>query len=151
MTEKEIAEMMLKYGAYKLDIEVEKQEEVLCKALRAFLSEENKETDMDIKIREMTARDGEKSSFDMSQEEFGTLCICALRYCHGRKTYMPEWVQSIVRQHLKELSDKDLGVMIEDCNMQRAFDLYGDQVDREDWLKWEQSLLEERERRNQNA
>ena len=41
-------------------------------------------------------------------DDFGTLAICAIRYCHGRQTYMPDLVQDIIRQHLRELSDQDL-------------------------------------------
>ena len=84
----------------------------------------------------------------MTSEDFGTLAICAIRYCHGRQTYMPDLVRGIVRPCLTKLSDKDLAVMIEDCNFQRRCDLYGDEkIDKPDWLKWEQELLEERERR----
>lgn len=84
----------------------------------------------------------------MTSEDFGTLAICAIRYCHGRQTYMPDLVRMIVRPHLKRLSDKDIEVMIEDCNFQRRCDLYGDKkIDMPEWLKWEQELLAERERR----
>lgn len=85
---------------------------------------------------------------DILPEDFGTLCICAIRYCHGRETYMPSLVQSICKAHLKELSDKDLAVMIDDCRFQRNMNLYGDEhIDKPDWLKWEATLLEERGRR----
>ena len=84
----------------------------------------------------------------ITSEDFGTLAICAIRYCHGRQTYMPELVRGIIRPHLAEISDQDLAVMIEDCNYQRRFDLYGDKkIDMPDWLKWEQELLAEREQR----
>lgn len=83
----------------------------------------------------------------ISQEDFGTLCICALRYCHGRRTYMPSLVQEIVDGHLKELSDKDIKVIVEDCQFQRRMDLYGDECDKVDWLKWEQKVKDEFERR----
>lgn len=83
----------------------------------------------------------------VEDESFGTLCICALRYCHGRMTYMPSMVIGIVGAHMKDISDKDLAVMIDDCCYQRHFDLYGDAINKADWLKWEQRLLEEKERR----
>ena len=86
---------------------------------------------------------------NMNQEDFGTLCICAIRYCQGRQTYMPKLVQGIVRQHLKEISDKDLHVMIDDCRYQNDMNLYGDErIDKPNWLKWKQDLLAEQERRN---
>ena len=80
--------------------------------------------------------------------DFGTLCICAIRYCHGRQTYMPGLVQKIVGGHLKELSDRDLVVMINDCEYQKTFNLYGDEsVDKPGWLRWKEMLLQEQERR----
>ena len=87
-------------------------------------------------------------TFELDQEDFGTLCVCAIRYCHGRETYMPSLVQEIVKPMLPKLSDKDIGVMIQDCDFQRKFDLYGDvRVDKPGWLAWEQELLKEQRRR----
>lgn len=86
---------------------------------------------------------------EISQEDFGILCICAIRYCQGRQTYMPSLVQSICKAHLKELSFNDLNVMIEDCRFQKKMNLYGDErIDKPDWLKWEEALFAEVERRN---
>lgn len=85
---------------------------------------------------------------DIGQREFGTLCICALRYCHGRKTYMPSLVQQIVGGHLREISRSDLQVMLDDCDFQRRMCLYGDEkIDKPDWLRWEQKVKNEIERR----
>lgn len=84
----------------------------------------------------------------INQEDFGTLCICAIRYCHGRQTYMPGLVQSIVAPHLSDLSDKDLAVMINDCGYQERMNLYGDErIDKPGWLKWKETLLAEKRRR----
>lgn len=84
----------------------------------------------------------------ISQEDFGTLCICAIRYCQGRQTYMPSLVQRICRQFLKDISDKDLYVMIEDCKYQEQLNLYGDErIDKPGWMKWKETLLEEQKRR----
>jgi hypothetical protein len=88
-------------------------------------------------------------SIKLDQENFGTLAICAIRYCQGRQTYMPSLVQGILKPHLKELSDKDLSVMIDDCDFQERMNLYGsDSIDKPDWLNWKKALLSERERRN---
>ena len=88
-------------------------------------------------------------SVKISEEQFGILSICALRYCHGRRTYMPSLVQRIVGTHLSELSDKDIGVMMEDCQYQRRFNLYGDNCDKVDWLKWEEKVIAESRRRKE--
>ena len=84
---------------------------------------------------------------DIEQTDFATLCICALRYCHGRKTYMPSLVQKIVGNHLKEMTERDIKVLIDDCNFQRVMNLYGDECDKVDWLKWEEKVKAEMDRR----
>ena len=88
---------------------------------------------------------------DIEQTDFATLCICALRYCHGRRTYMPSLVQKIVGNHLKEMTERDIDVLIDDCNFQRTMNLYGDECDKVDWLKWEEKVKEEKERRKGGA
>jgi len=87
---------------------------------------------------------------DINQEDFGTLCICAIRYCQGRRTYMPSLVREIIMPHLSELSDKDIGVMVDDCNYQRRYNLYGDKsIDLPGWLEWEQILFNEQKKRKE--
>lgn len=88
-------------------------------------------------------------SIDLSEEQFGILSICALRYCHGRRTYMPSLVQRIVGIHLSELTDKDIEVMMNDCQFQRKMNLYGDDCDKVDWLKWEADVIAESKRRKE--
>lgn len=87
-------------------------------------------------------------SIKLGQEHFGTLAICAIRYCQGRQTYMPSLVQGILKPHLKELSDKDLSVMLDDCEFQKRMNLYGSNtIDKPDWLAWKEALLAEKESR----
>lgn len=84
----------------------------------------------------------------LNAEHFATLAICAIRYCHGRQTYMPGLVQDIVKGHLKDLEDTDIRVMIEDCEFQERMNLYGDErIDKPGWMKWKQILMEEYKRR----
>lgn len=84
----------------------------------------------------------------LENDEFGTLAICAIRYCHGRQTYMPDLVQSIISPHLRELNDEDLAIMIDDCDYQESMHLYGDEhIDKPGWLKWRAELIAEKERR----
>lgn len=87
--------------------------------------------------------------FNISQEDMGTLCIYAIRYCHTRQTYyMPLLVQRIVISVIPKLSDRDVGVLIKDCEYQKRFDLYGDHViDKPHWVMFEKALKEELERR----
>ena len=85
---------------------------------------------------------------NITQEDFGTLAICAIRYCQGRQTYMPDLVRGIVAPHLPDLSDKDLRVMLDDCDYQEHMNLYGDErIDKPAWLRWKDILLAEKRRR----
>jgi len=84
----------------------------------------------------------------LEKDDFGVLAICAIRYCHGRQTYMPDLVRCIIKPHLKEISDKDLIVMIDDCDFQERMHLYGDErIDKPGWIRWREELIAERERR----
>ena len=85
---------------------------------------------------------------ELTPESFGILAVCAIRYCHGRQTYMPGLVMDTIKPYLSEITDKDLQVMINDCDYQESFNLYGDEtIDKPGWLKWKQVLLDEQERR----
>ena len=90
-----------------------------------------------------------KPGITLSAEDFGTLCICALRYCMGRETYMPDLVRSIVRQHLTEMNGKDVLVMEGDCDVQERMELWGsDSIDKPGWLKWHEEISAELKRRD---
>lgn len=78
---------------------------------------------------------------EISQKDFGTLCICALRYCHGRRTYMPSMVQDIVRQHFGDLSLRDLLVISDDKQFQQDMQLWGDPCDKTDWERFYADLM----------
>lgn len=85
---------------------------------------------------------------EINKHDFGTLAICAIRYCQGRQTYMPSLVQGIIKSHIDMVDDKDLYVMIEDCNFQERCNLYGDErIDKPGWIKWKEFLFEEWEKR----
>ena len=104
----------------------------------------------DGQIHKYKAKGGTVRTYEMGeirQEDFATLCIGAIRYCHGRKTYMPSLVMEIVGRHLSELSDRDIKVMYDDCRFMNLSD-YGDEaIDKPNWLLWEKKLKEEVRRR----
>ena len=83
----------------------------------------------------------------MNPTDFATLAICAIRYCHGRQTYMPSLVQGIVRPHLRELEDRDLAVLLQDCEMMSDFDFGDPGIDKPGWMRWHEDLKKEKERR----
>lgn len=88
---------------------------------------------------------------ELNPTDFATLAICAIRYCHGRQTYMPSLVQDIVKKHLQELPDGDLTVLLRDCEGMREFDFGDPMIDRPKWERWRKDLERERERRNANS
>ena len=76
--------------------------------------------------------------------QFGTLSICAIRYCQWRETYMPDLVREIIFPHLRELSDTDISVLMRDCEDQRKYGRYGSvTIDKPGWLRWEKQIKEE--------
>lgn len=85
----------------------------------------------------------------ISKEDFGTLAICAIRYCQGRETYIPELVRGILRPYLFTLSDKDLQIMIKDCENQEFMGIYCNPwIDKPGWIEWKKALLKEKEERD---
>ncbi len=81
-------------------------------------------------------------------DDFGALCVCAIRYCQGRETYMPSLIQSIVKKHLSQMTDRDLHVLIQDCERQKEYGLYGNlTIDKPSWIEFEKTLRDEKLRR----
>ncbi len=90
-------------------------------------------------------------SIKVNEQDFGTVCVCALRYAMGRETYMPSLVRDFVRPLLTKLPDKTLAVMIMDCEEQERMNLWGSAtIDKPGWVKWKQELLAEKERRSRD-
>ena len=85
---------------------------------------------------------------DINQRDFGTLCICAIRYCQGRQSYMPSIVRRIVKESISNISDMDLEAMLRDCKFQDDMNMYGDElIDKPKWIEWREFLQKEQERR----
>lgn len=84
-------------------------------------------------------------------EDFGVLAICAIRYCQGRQTYMPSLVRGIVKEHISRVTNKDLQVMINDCESQVQQENYGSAFDKKGWLDWKIFLLNEQAKRKSNG
>ena len=82
---------------------------------------------------------------NINNADFGILAVCAIRYCQGRQTYMPELARGIIREHISEVTDKDLQVMINDCEYQYAFGY--ENIDKPKWIDWKDFLINEQKRR----
>ena len=84
----------------------------------------------------------------VDEQDFGTICVCALRYAMGRQTYMPSLVRDFVRPLLPKLSGKTIAVMIQDCDFQKRTNGYGDPtIDKPGWIQWREELREEKDKR----
>lgn len=61
---------------------------------------------------------------------------------------MPGLVREIIRPHITELADRDITVMLNDCDFQERTGLYGHEtIDKSGWILWRRLLEEERDRR----
>lgn len=49
-------------------------------------------------------------------KDFGTICLCAMRYALGRQTYMPSLVQDFIRRHIGEIDSGTIEIMIRDID-----------------------------------
>lgn len=84
----------------------------------------------------------------MDNKDFAALTICAIRYCFGRKTYMPELIRGIVRNNIDKIDTQTLKVMEKDCEFQKDMNLYGDElIDKPDWIAWHEYLQAEIQKR----
>lgn len=80
-------------------------------------------------------------------DDFGAVLNCAVRYCLGRRTYMPDLVASWIRGNCKGiLTNRTLSTMIYDIESfgNNGPEAYGDDCDRETWMKFLQWLKEEK-------
>lgn len=88
----------------------------------------------------------------LEKNDIGMLMVCAIRYCHGRQTYMPTTIQKIVLNHLDSVDDKHLKILLDDCKFQGETNNYGDvSVDKPSWLKYRDEIQKEYDRRMRNG
>lgn len=91
-----------------------------------------------------------KRFLDVSDEDFGTALICAVRYSLGRRSYMPGLVIRFIRPLLPYLCDRAIYVMIQD--IASPYGGYGDPtIDEPLWISFLDELMIERDRRAADA
>lgn len=87
---------------------------------------------------------------NINEDDFGSVCIFAVRYCQGRRTYAPSIILQAVLSNLDKFSDKTIGVLINDYEYEKRMSRYalGDpQIDAPMWETYAKRLREERARR----
>lgn len=78
-------------------------------------------------------------------DDFCLVCICAVRYCLGRRTYMPWSVMSFIKPFLPALSDNTLYVMARD--IAEADNLGDAEIDSPMWAEFLAEIEKEWKRR----
>lgn len=85
---------------------------------------------------------------DVSNDDFGCILNCAVRYAIGRQTYMPGLVIGFIRPLLPHISDKTLYIFDQDITEQKYIGGYGDKsIDEPLWMRFHQDVIAEEERR----
>lgn len=74
-------------------------------------------------------------TIDLRDDDFGAVLNCAIRYCLGRRTYMPGLMTDYLRPLLPHLNQKTLAVIEQDIVGQAKLG-YGDTCDAEMWGKF---------------
>ena len=96
--------------------------------------------------------DAPKCMADPSSDHFGAVCNCAVRYCLGRRTYMPSLVCGYITPFLPEMSDNTLACFERDIAERKrtGFD-FGDSCDYETWDAFYKAVCKEIEGRKVNG
>lgn len=91
-------------------------------------------------------RDDTNPSIELSDEDFGAVLNCAIRYCIGRETYMPSLVIEFIRPLLPYVSNRTLDCFERDV---READYYGDfEIDKLLWIRFLDEVQSEIKKRN---
>lgn len=94
--------------------------------------------------------DALKGIVDPTNDDFGAVCNCAVRYCLGRRSYMPSLVCGYITPLLPELTDKTLDCFERDIAERKrtGFD-FGDSCDYETWDAFYKAVCKEIEGRKE--
>lgn len=88
-------------------------------------------------------------------ENFGLICVCAMRYAMGRQTYMPRIVQRFIRENIKTIDDGAISVMYRDiCEAVDNGFRYGlgdPEIDAPGWLSLRDFLKAKKEARGREC
>lgn len=89
---------------------------------------------------------------DPSSDEFGAVCNCAVRYCLGRRSYMPSLVCGYLTPLLSKLDDNTLFCFKRDIEEHKkdGFD-FGDSCDYKTWKQFYTAVQKEIDGRSDNG
>ena len=93
-----------------------------------------------------------KGMIDPTNDDFGAVCNCAVRYCLGRQSYMLSLVCGYITPLLPELTDKTLNCFKRDiAERKRAGFYFIDSYDCETWNAFYKAVCNEIERRKSDG
>ena len=96
--------------------------------------------------------DAPKGMVDPTNDDFGAVCNCAVRYCLGRRSYMPSLVCGYITTLLPELTDKTLDCFERDIAERKRTDFdFGDSCDYETWDAFYKAVCKEIEGRKHGS
>lgn len=90
--------------------------------------------------------DSTKVILDTEEDEFTCLIMAAVRYCLGRRTYMPSYITGYIKPLLPYVSDKLLYLLERDIREQGKYgdDAYGDPlIDKPTWMGFYENVTSE--------
>lgn len=97
-------------------------------------------------LREVKNKKFDEPKIELSDEDFGAVLNCAIRYCIGRETYMPSLVIEFIRPLLPYVSNRTLDCFKRDI---READYFGDfEIDKSLWIKFLGEIQSEIKKRN---
>ena len=92
-----------------------------------------------------------QATIDTTDADFGALLICAVRYCLGRHTYMPNLIIGYITPLLPCISDNTLRCMDADLNKPELYGGFGDEkIDEPTWVRFHNCIRKEIEQRREN-
>lgn len=145
ITQKDVARMIGTTSAYVSAVE-KKKRGVKKEARLAKFAEA-----LQCRVNDLKS-DVPKGMIDPTNDDFGAICNCAVRYCLGRRSYMPSLVCRYIISLLPKLTDKTLDCFERDIAERKrtGFD-FGDSCDYETWDAFYKAVCNEIEGRKVNA
>lgn len=89
------------------------------------------------------------NNITVSNDDFGAVCNCAIRYCLGRRSYMPALVIDFIAPHIQHLSDKTIWCLKSDIEKYKeSGGDFGYDFDEKKWMEFLDLVNTEYDRRN---
>ena len=83
----------------------------------------------------------------ITAKEFQKLIIESVCYTLGRRSYVVEETNELVRKYLPKIDNNTLGILIRDIELEADRDMLGTDFDKKMWLALLDTLKNERDRR----